>query len=482
MGNIEKKILDINKKILLSIAIILMLIFLSVIFFTIEYGNPNIHSGIKIEDIDVSRLSKEDALGEVKAQTDAKINNKIVNFYYDETNLPVALKDFGYKLDLEDAVNKAFDYGRSDNLFLNYLELMKARIFKKNFIAKPDINGSKRDEVILNLSNKVFKKPIDAHPVINEDGIVTIAKSEIGRYMDLDEAKKLINLDILHEEKIELPVYKTEPKIHSDYYNGINKVLGEFNTDYSTSIANRKENIRLAASKFNNLKIEPGQEISFNNIIGEISADKGFKTAIVIVGGEYESGIGGGVCQVSTTLYNSLVLSDLEIIERHNHSRPVNYVDLGTDAAVVSGYKDLKFKNNTNNPLLILTETDGKKVFFKVLGNASDRDYEVKIIPERLGVVSPGQKTIYSSDLPDGETQVKESGKNGYSYKTYKEIIKNGEVVEKKEISRSYYVPKDKVILVGTGEGNSKDKENNKENKNNKEKKDRKNKKSKGQD
>lgn len=463
MENLGNKILNINKKILITLALILMLIFISVMYFTEEYTNPYMHKGVKIEDIDVSNLSKEDALKEVKSVTDEMIKNKVVNFTYEDISVPVPLRDFGYKLNLEDAINKAYSYGRSDNLFYNYLDIIKGYIFKKNFVAKADIDDAKREEVILNIGSKIFKKALDAYPIINEDGSVTIKDSEIGRYMDINEAKDLINLDILHEDKIELPVYKTEPKIYSNYYDGIDKKLGDFETDYSSSIKNRKENIRLAASKFNNMKLNPGDEISFNDVVGEISEKTGFKSATVIVGGEYESGIGGGICQVSTTLYNSLILSDLEITERHNHSRPIHYVDLGTDAAVARGYKDLKFKNNTNNPILILSEANGEKLNFKVLGNGSDRDYEVKIIPQLLGTVSPGVDTIYSDALPDGESTVRESGARGYSYKTYKEIIKNGEVVDKKEISKSYYLPKDKVVVVGTGTTNDDDSENNDE-------------------
>ncbi|MBM7551089.1 VanW family protein [Peptoniphilus gorbachii] len=463
MENLGNKILNINKKILITLALILMLLFISVMYFTEEYTNPYMHRGVRIEDIDVSNLSKEDALKEVKSVTDEMIKNKVVNFTYEDISVPVPLKDFGYKLNLEDAINKAYSYGRSDNLFYNYLDIIKGYIYKKNFVAKADIDDTKREEVILNIGSKIFKKALDAYPIINEDGSVTIKDSEIGRYMDINEAKNLINLDILHEDKIELPVYKTEPKIYSNYYDGIDKKLGDFETDYSSSIKNRKENIRLAASKFNNMKLNPGDEISFNDVVGEISEKTGFKSATVIVGGEYESGIGGGICQVSTTLYNSLILSDLEITERHNHSRPIHYVDLGTDAAVARGYKDLKFKNNTNNPILILSEANGEKLNFKVLGNGSDRDYEVKIIPQLLGTVSPGVDTIYSDALPDGESTVRESGARGYSYKTYKEIIKNGEVVDKKEISKSYYLPKDKVVVVGTGTTNDDDSENNDE-------------------
>lgn len=455
MKNLSKSFLNINKKILIVIAIFLMLLFISIMYFTNEYLNPKIHKGVKIEEVDVSYLSKEEALKKVKKITDNEINNKKINFYYDDNEINIGLKDFGYKLDLDKAIDEAYNYGRSKNVFGNYIDLISSLLLKKNILADSSFNEIKRDKVITNLGKEIFKSPVDAHAIINEDGSVKIADSEIGRYLDLNETKTLLDGDLLEKEKIQLPVYKTEPKIYSNYFDGIDKVLGDFSTDYSSSINNRKENIKIASSKFNNLKLNPGDEISFNELVGEITEETGFKSATVIVGGEYESGIGGGICQVSTTLYNSLILSDLEILERHNHSRPINYVDLGTDAAVASGYKDLKFKNNTNNPILILADADGNKLNFKVLGNSSDRDYEVKIIAERLGVVSPDVKTIYSDSIPEGETVVRESGKRGYSYKTYKEIIKNGEVLEKKEISNSYYVPKDKVLVVGTGTTNN---------------------------
>ena len=464
MKNLRNKFFNINNKVLIGIAIFLMLIFISVMYFTSESLNTGIHRGVRVEDVDVSNLSKNKALKEVSKITEERINNKKINFSYGDRDFPIALKDFGYSLNLEDAVNEAYSIGRSKGLFSNYLDIVSSLIFKKNIIADSSFDEGKKDAVLTNLAREIHKKPLDAHPIFNEDGTITIAKSEKGRYLDLNEAKGLLNIDMLNEEKIELPVYDTEPKIQSDYYQGIDKVLGDFSTDYSSSIKNRKENIKIASEKFNNMKLNPGDEISFNNIVGEISEATGFKNATVIVGGEYETGIGGGICQVSTTLYNSLILSDLEIVERHNHSRPINYVDLGTDAAVARGYKDLKFKNNTNNPIIILAEADGQKLDFKVLGNSAERDYKVKIIPERLGVVSPDVKTTYSDSIPEGETVVKESGKNGYSYKTYKEVVKNGEVVEKKEISKSYYVPKSKVLVVGTGsssKSNDDDEDNN---------------------
>jgi len=450
MENIKNKILDIDKKILIAISIILMLFFISVMYFTYELTNENIHRGVKIEDIEVSKLTKDQAYKKVKAETDKLIDNYKVNFAINEEEIKVPLKDFGYTLDLNKAVDEAYNYGRSNNIVKNYFQILKSLFAKENIIAKANINDNATDSVVNNLGNKIFIEAKDAYPIIGKDGSVKISKESIGRYLDINETKKLLNIDILDDEKINLPIHKTEPNIHSNYYKGIDKVLGDFSTDYSSSTNNRKENVKLSASKFNNLKLEPNQEISFNDQIGDITEEEGFKTATVIVSGEYEKGVGGGVCQVSTTLYNSLILSDLEITERHNHSRPINYVDLGTDAAVAKGYKDLKFKNNTNHPILILAQADGNTLNFKVLGNSEDRDYQVKIIPERKGVINPNVKTKYSNKMYEGESQVEQRGSKGYSYVTFKEIIKDGQVVNTSQISKSYYVPKHKIVVVGT--------------------------------
>lgn len=461
MENLKEKILNIDKRILITISIILMLFFISVMYFSYEYSNKDIHKGVMIEGIEVSNLSKDEALKKVKNETDNLISDYKVNFAVGEEEFKIPLKNFGYSLDLNKAVDDAYNYGRSNNLVKNYYEILKGLVVKENIIAATKIDNKLTDTVVEDLGNRIFIEPKDANPIINEDKTVTIDKENIGRYLDLNETKKLLNIDILKQDKIELPVHKTEPKIYSDYYQGIDKVLGEFETDYSTSTNNRKENVKLSASKFNNLKLEPNQEISFNDQIGDITVEEGFKTATVIVSGEYESGVGGGVCQVSTTLYNSLILSDLEIVERHNHSRPINYVELGTDAAVVKGYKDLKFKNNTNHPILIVASADGKKLNFKVLGNSADRDYEVKIIPERKGVISPQVIKKYSDKIDEGDSMVEQSGSKGYSYVTFKEIIKNGEVLNTTQISKSYYVPKDKIVVIGTKSSESKSNKNN---------------------
>ena len=142
----------------------------------------------------------------------------------------------------------------------------------------------------------------------------------------------------------------------------------KFSTDYSTSSDERKHNVELAAKALDKTFIDVGGEFSFNATVGERSERRGYKNAKIIKEGEFADGVGGGVCQVSTTLYNALLLADIKITEFHPHSLAVSYVLPSFDAMVSYGYADLKAKNNTKNPIIIYTETDGNKITVKICG------------------------------------------------------------------------------------------------------------------
>lgn len=460
-----QKVKEEKKYISILVAVLLMLI--SIIYYNVEKNNPNIHKGIKVLNISVSNLSKSDATKFLDEKLKEEIKNKKMHFYYDdaneEKNIFISYKDLGYFYNIDKAVDDAYNVGRSDSLINNYFNIVLGGIFKHNI--KPEYSYDKNsvDEKILALSDEIYIKPEDAYLDINKDNSVTIKKEKIGRYLDNKEIKQLILENFDKNSKIKLPIYTTEPNIKSNYFSGINKLLGVFSTDYSSSTKNRKANIALASSFFDNLIIKPEEEISFNNRVGEITSDTGFKNATVIVNGEYEDGVGGGICQVSTTLYNALIRADLEIIERYNHSRPIKYVKLGTDAAVAAGYKDLKFKNNTDKNILIKAYSDGKKLEFQIFGDGSNRDYDyVKIIPIKTDTVAPKVIEKYSNSLYEGDSKVEKSGSYGYSYVTYREFLKDGEIIKKDELKSSYYIPQDKVVIVGTRENSNEDQEDDK--------------------
>lgn len=225
--------------------------------------------------------------------------------------------------------------------------------------------------------------------------------------------------------------------------------LATFSTKFSTKNVNRSTNIRLAVKKINGTVLMPGQSFSYNQTVGKRTVAAGFKVAAVYANGEVSEGVGGGICQVSSTLYNSVLLSNLEIVERHNHSFNPGYVPAGQDATVSWGGPDFKFKNNRSYPIRIAASVSGGTITIQIFGMKQDDDYTVKIRSSVIGSIAP--KTTYKTDpnLAPGETKVLQKGSNGVKSITYKILYKNGQEVSRTEISRDIYNPHNKVIATG---------------------------------
>lgn len=225
--------------------------------------------------------------------------------------------------------------------------------------------------------------------------------------------------------------------------------LATFSTKFSTKNVNRSTNIRLAVKKINGTVLMPGQSFSYNQTVGKRTVAAGFKVAAVYANGEVSEGVGGGICQVSSTLYNSVLLSNLEIVERHNHSFNPGYVPAGQDATVSWGGPDFKFKNNRSYPIRIAASVSGGTITIQIFGMKQDDDYTVKIRSSVIGSIAP--KTTYKTDpsLAPGETKVLQKGSNGVKSVTYKILYKNGQEVSRTEISRDIYNPHNKVIATG---------------------------------
>ena len=227
-------------------------------------------------------------------------------------------------------------------------------------------------------------------------------------------------------------------------------LLGSFSTTFSTRNVNRSTNIRLATQKINGTVIMPGETFSYNQVVGKRTAAAGFKSAAVYVGGEVTTGIGGGICQVSSTLYNSILLANLEIVERYNHGFNPGYVPAGRDATVSWGGPDFKFKNSRNYPVKIVSNVSGGKISIQIFGLKSDNEYEVEIQSYITSYIK--YKTIQKNDatLPKGTTKVIQSGSNGCRSVCYRILKQNGEVVSKTLLSQDTYNPHNKIVAVGT--------------------------------
>ncbi len=251
---------------------------------------------------------------------------------------------------------------------------------------------------------------------------------------------------------ITIPAEIEQPKITSEQLRSklLAHELGKFSSDYSSSSNDRAYNIKLACEKINGYVLAPGEEFSYNDVVGPRTVERGFRVANVYVGNTVQPGIGGGICQVSSTMYNSVVFADLEITARRNHTLPVSYVPMGRDATVSYGATDFKFKNNTGMPIEIIALAENGINTIKILGTDENPEKTIKIETERTGTSSPKLVIKKDAELPEGEIKVESEGTNGSSYISYKVVYENGKQISRTLLAKSTYAGKDRVEIHGT--------------------------------
>lgn len=511
----NKKLLIIS--IIIAIILILVLIF-STIFAIINNNKNTIINGISIKGIDVSNMTKDNAISTVSNVLKEKLSKEIV-FEHNESQVTLFPEQFGVTFDVEDAVNTAYSKGREGNIFQNNYEILYSLFFKTNigpsFSFSEDSLDSLITEMESNFSDRLIQPSyyIDGNNLIvtkGKDGVVINSqqlKSEISYIInniecDLNkinipvENKTADKLDIekIHSEIYKAPqdaYYTKNPYVVHPHVDGVDfaismeeatnllnnsedsftiplkvlspsvktsqigseafpDLLGSYSTTYSSRNVNRSTNIRLASSKINGIVVMPGESFSYNKTVGKRTAAAGFKSAAVYSGGEVTTGIGGGICQVSSTLYNAVLLANLEIVQRYNHGFNTGYVPAGRDATVSWGGPDFVFKNNRDYPIRVICSGSGGTISCKIFGLKSDNEYQVEI--QSYITSSIPFKTITQNDasLQKGTTKVIQNGSNGCRSVAYRILKQNGKVVSKTLLSKDTYNPHNKIVAVGT--------------------------------
>lgn len=231
--------------------------------------------------------------------------------------------------------------------------------------------------------------------------------------------------------------------------------ISTFVTYVSDSTGGRKSNVKKALDCFNGFVVEPNETVSFNKVTGPHTLDNGYKIATIIYNGRYVDGVGGGICQASTTLYNALLLADAEILEVHKHTLPVKYVPLAMDAMVSDYVADLKFKNVSDEPLYIQTVCDSESVRVNIYGKKLDkviktRSETLETIKHTGDKIVPDTNKEYSDKvLFKGEQYRLTYPRNGYEAKAYVEYYVDGKKVEEKEIRHEIYKPQNGIVVEG---------------------------------
>jgi len=230
---------------------------------------------------------------------------------------------------------------------------------------------------------------------------------------------------------------------------GIQRKIASFTTDFSTSGSGRVHNVTVTANTLHDWELAPGEVFDYAKIIEAAQAQYGFLEAPVILNGELVPGIGGGICQVSSTLYNAALLAGLEMTERRNHSLPVSYLPKGRDATFAEGSINFRFKNSTGKHLLVRTEVSGRKLTVKLFGTMPD-NIRYELDSKTVSVINPPVKTVISATVQSGTRLLLTAGKPGYVVETYRTLYRDGKAISRKRISRDTYKAQPAVYGVST--------------------------------
>lgn len=520
----EKKVKNKKNKIIIITILLIAILFISTIFAIINLKNDKIISGVKIEGIDVSNLSKEEAINKIDKKIQ-EINKQDITLKFNDYTTTITPEQIELMFEYKDSVQQAQKIGKTNNILVDNYSILKANIFKTNIdmdityneeilykmiknidlelpgAVKPvayEINDDKlvitnseagvsiiekklenkiienikkqlKDEIedieipvqnvdaekidIEKIHNEIYKEAKDAY-IEEEPFKLHVEENGLDFKITIEEAKEKISEN---KEQYEIPLKITKPKITTkDLGDKIFKqTLSKYTTIYDAGNTSRSTNIAIAARTINGTIILPGETFSYNKVLGNTTKEKGYQLGTAYVGGKVVPAYGGGICQVSSTLYNAVLYANLEIVERYNHSYAVSYVPAGRDATVSYGGKDFKFKNTRTYPVKIIASAKNGVVSISLAGIKEEKEYEVEIKSSVLSTTPYSTTYQDNSSLAEGKEKIIQKGHNGYKSKAYKIIKYNGKVVSKTLLSADTYQSMNRIIEKGTKKVNT---------------------------
>ena len=374
----------------------------------------------------------EDKLNELIEQTAANLPNKLIqsSYYIENDNLIITKGSSGDVVDSENLKNKIYDtlndWSTSDNI-----------------IKVPTKQQDPNNIDIEQIYNEIYKEPKNAY---YEKNPFKIYPEIVGISFDKDEAISLLQNE-QEEYIIKLNYSYPEITINDLGIDTFKDTLSNFTTKYDMSNTDRSNNLELAASKINGTILAPGEEFSYNKIVGARTISTGYKEAKIYSNGQVVDGVGGGICQISSTLYNSVVRANLDVTERHNHQFVTSYVPAGRDSTVVYGAKDLKFVNNRSFPIKIEMKATNTIISCSIYGLKEETEYDVDFNIELVSQTEPKVVYEYDDSVNLGKEQIKQSGALGKVVNVYKIVKSNGNVISKTLLSQDTYNPLEKIVL-----------------------------------
>lgn len=419
-----------------------------------QVDKNSICENVYIDTLNIGNMSKEQAQEALDAYV-AKLGQTEVIVKVNENQVKTTLNKLGFAVDEHSYIEDAMNAGKEGNLIQRFNDLRKIKTDRLVYDLHFSYDDKKIDKLI-KTSSKYDVKPKNA-VLTRKNGKFQATEAVDGMTLDQEKTKDDIKEALKNWNKtgaitLDATLAVEKAEITKEQALLCNTVLGTYSTSYASSSSNRRKNVQNGASRINGTVLYPGEEFSASKTMGPFDESTGYALAGSYLNGKTVESFGGGVCQVSTTLYNALLLSELEITQRYNHSMTVSYVKPSMDAAISGTSKDLRFKNNTDAPIYIEANASSGRLTFNIWGHETrPKNRTIEYVSEVVETIQPGKDVITEDPtLPSTYRRVESSAHQGCRANLYKVVYVDGVQQSKEKINSSYYSAAPNYITVGT--------------------------------
>ncbi len=415
-------------------------------------SDNRISEGIYIESVYIGGMTTEEAKEALAAYIE-ELNETEITLTAGDKQFTTKVSELGFAVTNEHIIDEAMSVGKTGSLLNRYKDMTD--LAQGDLVLELDVSVDVETVTALLNDNisKIDTKAVN-NGLIRENGQFTYVAGTTGIGVNVGPSAALIEEYIASEwdredAVIELSAEVTEPKGTKEELAQVKDLLGSYHTNFKSSVAARVTNIEVATDRIDGTILYPGDEFSVNETILQRTAANGYEKAGSYEGGQTVQSYGGGVCQVSTTLYNAVILAELEVTERQNHSMTVAYVPLAMDAAIAGDYLDLKFVNNTEYPIYLEGYTQGKDLYFNIYGvetRPANRtiEFETEVLSQENPAIS-----YTATELPVGTVTRTQAGHIGYKSQLWKIVKENGVEVSRDKFNTSNYKSSPRTIAIG---------------------------------
>ncbi len=408
-------------------------------------AGDRVHPGVHVGGADLSNMTIHQATQLLSLRTSDFPTQNVVLRYAGDSRA-ATLADIGATPDVYASAEAAYHVGRQGSILHRLAEVLRARRRPAELPMVYRFDRETASEFLRKTAETIDREPVDARPVLSGD-IIAVEPEKPGVRVDTARSLARILRSVNSGEKeIDLVVETAAPKLRASDFEGIDGVIGSYSTSYNSWERDRSHNLVVACRALDGTLLKPGEVFSYNKVVGPRDKKYGFRDAKMFVEGRIESGTGGGVCQVSTTVYNAALLANLQIVKRSHHSRPVVYAPVGRDATVAPTI-DLKFKNDTDMPIYISASV-GKSTVNVTMFGGKQEGREVEIVTQGHSIIGARTVTQVDAGLDPGGRAVKQGGRSGHRVSVYRVIKEYGQEVSRDLVSQDYYAPESRIVAV----------------------------------